>query len=70
MRYLSEISATIRDYHAKSERQAKAVRENFHVQQTIELLCKKEGEDIRQGCGSSQIGSRCNGDNNRQGDGK
>ncbi len=46
IRYLSEISATVRDYHKRSERQAKAVRQNYHVQQTIELLSSKEGEDI------------------------
>ncbi len=46
IRYLSEISATVRDYHKRSERQAKAVRQNYHVQQTIDLLGLKEGEDI------------------------
>ncbi len=47
LRYLSEISATIRGYHKRSAAQAKAVRQNYHVAQTIELLVKKEGgEDI------------------------
>ncbi len=46
LRYLSEISATIRDYHNRSIVQAQAVRQNYHIRQTIELLGKKQGEDI------------------------
>jgi methylmalonyl-CoA mutase len=46
IRYLSEISAALRSYHAKSDQQAQAVRQNYHVQSTITLLSEKEGEDI------------------------
>jgi methylmalonyl-CoA mutase len=46
IRYLAEIATTIRNYHAKTDQQAKAVRQNYHVQQTIERLSSKEGENI------------------------
>ncbi len=46
IRYLAEIAATIRKYHAKTEQQAKAIRQNYHLRQTIDLLSQKEGEDI------------------------
>ncbi|MGB3210110.1 MAG: fused isobutyryl-CoA mutase/GTPase IcmF [Desulforhopalus sp.] len=45
IRYLSEIAATIRGYHAKTDQQAVAVRKNDHVSQTIEILSTKDGED-------------------------
>jgi len=46
IRYLSEIAATIRGYHKNTGKQSRAVRQNYHLQQTIELLGAKEGEDI------------------------
>lgn len=46
IRYLAEIAATIRNYHAKTAQQANAVRQNYHIQQTIERLSSKEGEKI------------------------
>jgi methylmalonyl-CoA mutase len=46
IRYLAEIATTIRNYHTKTDQQAKAVRQNYHVQQTIERLSSKEGENI------------------------
>ena len=45
IRYLSEISSTVRDYHTKTGQQAKAVRQDYHLQQTIELISSKDGED-------------------------
>ena len=38
MRYLSEIAATIRDYHHKTRLQMKAVRRHHHLQQSIGIL--------------------------------
>ncbi len=46
IRYLSEISATVRGYHKKTDQQAKSVRQNYHLQQTISLLSDKNGDDI------------------------
>ncbi len=46
IRYLAEIAASIRKYHAKTEQQAKAIRRNYHLRQTIDLLSQKEGDDI------------------------
>jgi len=46
IRYLAEIATTIRNYHAKTDQQANAVRQNYHIQQAIERLSSKEGEKI------------------------
>ena len=46
LRYLAEISATVRGYHSRSTEQAKAVRQNFHLRQSIEIIAKKEGVKI------------------------
>ena len=46
IRYLAEISSTIRGYHSRTAQQAKAVRQNYHVQQTLELISSRDGEDL------------------------
>ena len=46
LRYLAEISATVRGYHSRSTGQAKAVRQTYHLQQSIEIIGKKEGVDV------------------------
>ncbi|MBU1566816.1 MAG: methylmalonyl-CoA mutase family protein [Proteobacteria bacterium] len=38
IRYLSEISSTVREYHHTTRQQAKAVRRHHHLEQTIEIL--------------------------------
>ena len=45
IRYLSEIAATLREYHQVTEKQATAVRQNLHLQETIKLLEERLGED-------------------------
>jgi methylmalonyl-CoA mutase len=44
IRYLSEISSTVRNYHANTIKQAHAVRQNNHIQQTADLLGLKGDE--------------------------
>ena len=46
IRYLAEISSTVRGYHEKTAQQAKAVRQNNHLQQTAGLLKQKSGSNI------------------------
>ena len=46
IRYLAEISSTIRDYHQKTSKQAEAVRQNNHLQKSAEILAKKEIDDV------------------------
>lgn len=45
IRYLAEISSTIRSYHDNSEKQAKAIRQRNHLQQTVKLLESKGGDE-------------------------
>ncbi len=42
IRYLSEISETIRGYHSKTEQQSVAVRNNWHLTESAELLAVDE----------------------------
>ncbi|OEU46268.1 MAG: methylmalonyl-CoA mutase [Desulfobulbaceae bacterium S5133MH15] len=46
IRYLAEISSTVRGYHEKTSQQAKAVRQNNHLLQTAELLEQKSDSNI------------------------
>ena len=48
IRYLAEISATIRGYHTKTEQQAEIVRQKNHLQQSVELLEDRKGEALVQ----------------------
>jgi len=41
IRYLAEIASTIRGYHKQTDKQAKAVRQNYHLQETINLISSK-----------------------------
>jgi len=41
IRYLAEISSTVRGYHEKTVQQAESVRQNNYLQNTLELLEKK-----------------------------
>jgi isobutyryl-CoA mutase len=41
LRYLSEIAATIRDYHQETTKQARAVRHHLYVQETVRLLAEE-----------------------------
>ncbi len=43
IRYLSEISDTIRSYHKMSQEQSVAVRKNWHLVESAEMLAAKEG---------------------------
>ncbi|MBT7086643.1 MAG: methylmalonyl-CoA mutase family protein [Desulfobacterales bacterium] len=45
IRYLSEISDTIRKYHSKTDEQAEAVRKTWHLEETVETLSKSTGND-------------------------
>jgi len=38
MRYLSEITHTVRDYHGRTRQQAKAIRRHYHLAQSVEIL--------------------------------
>ncbi|MGW8192793.1 MAG: methylmalonyl-CoA mutase family protein, partial [Desulforhopalus sp.] len=44
IRYLSEISTTIRDYHQQTEEQAAIIRKNTHLRSAAELLSATENE--------------------------
>jgi methylmalonyl-CoA mutase len=46
IRYLAEISDTIRTYHQTSEQQALAVRKTWHLEQSAALLEHKTGDQI------------------------
>ncbi len=43
-RYLAEIAETIRGYHARTEKQAEAVRKHWHLSETARQLGDLEGE--------------------------
>lgn len=45
IRYLSEISSSIRDYHKTTTEQAQSVRKNFHFEQTVHYLQEVDGEE-------------------------
>ena len=47
IRYLAEISSTVRSYHDNSDKQAKAIRQRNHLQQTVKLLESKEGDETK-----------------------
>jgi isobutyryl-CoA mutase len=44
-RYLSEITDTVRAYHARTERQAEAVRRVWHLEETAQALSAVETDD-------------------------
>jgi len=44
LRYLSEISDTIRGYHARTEDQAASIRDVWHLAESISLLAAHEGD--------------------------
>lgn len=46
IRYLSEISAAIRDYHKTTVAQAEAVRTNYHLNQTLQYLSAKNNDSV------------------------
>jgi len=46
IRYLAEIADTVRDYHAETEKQAEAVRQLWHVQESIKLLDAKSDDPV------------------------
>ncbi len=48
IRYLSEISSSIRDYHKKTVEQAEAIRKNHHLEQAALYLQEKNGKDETQ----------------------
>jgi len=48
IRYLAEIGASIRGYHAKTDQQAEMVRKNNHLLQSAELIKEIEGKDVSQ----------------------
>ncbi|MBW1841147.1 MAG: methylmalonyl-CoA mutase family protein, partial [Deltaproteobacteria bacterium] len=43
-RYLSEIADTVRTYHRQTEKQAKAVRNVWHLKETVHMFAKDEGK--------------------------
>ena len=45
-RYLSEVTATVRDYHASAERQVETARERQHLIESRRMLAGKSTEDI------------------------
>ncbi|MCP3887795.1 MAG: methylmalonyl-CoA mutase family protein [Desulfobulbaceae bacterium] len=45
IRYLAEISSSIRNYHTKTIQQAQAVRESNHLNQAALILSQNEGEE-------------------------
>jgi methylmalonyl-CoA mutase len=45
LRYLSEISETIRDYHKQTESQAAVIRQNHHLRKAAEILGEANGVD-------------------------
>jgi methylmalonyl-CoA mutase len=48
IRYLAEIGATIRGYHAKTSQQEEIVRNNNHLLQSAQLLGDHKGEGVTQ----------------------
>ncbi len=44
IRYLSEISSTIRGYHLSTDQQAKLVRQSYCLQQSAEMISAHDGE--------------------------
>jgi len=48
LRYLAEISSTIRGYHKKTGGQAVLVRQNSHLQQSIEMLQGRDDAEVLQ----------------------
>ncbi len=50
-RYLSEISASVRQYHAKTAQQAEAVRNVWHLSESINLLSLAAGDGTNEAIG-------------------
>lgn len=48
IRYLSEISTTIRGYHKKTTEQTQALRQTTHLKKSIDLLMAKDDREIDQ----------------------
>jgi methylmalonyl-CoA mutase len=48
VRYLAEISDTVREYHKETEDQAAAVRQRWHLDETIKALEAKDVTDLEQ----------------------
>ncbi|MCG8615895.1 MAG: methylmalonyl-CoA mutase family protein, partial [Desulfobacterales bacterium] len=46
VRYLAEIADTVRQYHKDTDAQAEAIRQRWHLEETIKALEEKGGTDI------------------------
>ena len=46
IRYLAEISESIRKYHAISGKQSEAIRKRWHLQESIEIIAAGDGDEI------------------------